>query len=129
VETALDQTWVQRGIVIGESDQEALEIAEAALGRYMEHLLDARVKFNPGGNTYRDPSRPPPDSEVLEHAFLAGTAGTVAEQIAELKEAGVRNLMLNFNVGQIPKQHVERSLEVFGKKVLPRFSDAPTMSR
>ena len=129
VETALDQTWVQRGIVIGESNQEALEIAEAALGRYMEHLLDARVKFNPGGNTYRDPSRPPPDSEVLEHAFLAGNAGTVAEQIAELKEAGVRNLMLNFNVGQIPNHQVERSLEVFGKKVLPRFSDAPTMSR
>ena len=59
VDMALDQTWVQRGIVIGESDHEGLEIAEAALRRYMDHLLDARVKFNPGGNTYRDRSRPP----------------------------------------------------------------------
>ena len=125
VDMALDQTWVQRGIVIGESDQEGLEIAEVALRRYMDHLLDARVKFNPGGNTYRDRSRPPPDSEVLEHAFLAGTPETVTEKITELKEAGVRNLMLNFNVGQIPKRQVERSLEVFGKEVLPKFSDAP----
>ena len=129
VESALDQTWVQRGIVIGESDQEGLEIAEAGLGRYMDHLLSARVKFNPGGNTYRDTSRPPPDSEVMEHAFLAGTPETVAEKIVELREAGVRNLMLNFNVGQIPNHQVERSLRVFGEKVLPKFSGVPTITQ
>ena len=129
VESALDQTWVQRGVVIGESDQEGLEIAEAGLGRYLDHLLEARVKFNPGGNTYRDTSRPPPDSEVMEHAFLAGTPETVAEKIAELREAGVRNLMLNFNVGQIPNHQVERSLRVFGEKVLPKFRDAPAITQ
>ena len=124
VESALEQTWAQRGIVVAETDRQALEIAEAALERYMKHLLDARVKFNPGGNTHRDPNRPPPDSEILEHAFLAGTAETVAGQIAELQEAGVRNLMLNFNVGQISSTDVVRSLLTFGEKVLPKFKDA-----
>ena len=122
VESALDQSWAQRAIVIAPTDQEALEIAEAALGRYQKHLIDARVKYNPGGKTYRDPSQPPPASEVLEHAFLAGTSGTVAQKIAELKDAGVRNVMLNFNVGQIPADQVERTLRDFGEKVQPKFA-------
>jgi len=122
VESALDQSWAQRAIVIADTDQEAVEIAEAALGRYQKHLIDARIKYNPGGKTYRDPSQPPPASEVLEHAFLAGTAGTVAEKISELKDAGVRNVMLNFNVGQIPADQVERTLRAFGEKVQPKFA-------
>ncbi|PKB80884.1 MAG: hypothetical protein BZY88_07675 [SAR202 cluster bacterium Io17-Chloro-G9] len=121
VESALDQSWVQRGIVIADTDKEALEIAEAALGRYRKHLIDARIKYNPGGKTYQDPNQPPPASEVLEHAFLAGTANTVAHKLAELRDAGVRNVMLNFNVGQIPEDQVERTLRVFGEKVQPKF--------
>ena len=121
VESALDQSWAQRGIVLARSDDEALEIADSALNRYLKHLIDARVNFNPGGKTHRDPNRPPPDSEVLEHAFLAGTTDTVAGKIAELRDAGVRNLMLNFNVGQIPASQVERSLRIFGQEVLPKF--------
>ena len=121
VESALEQTWAQRGIVLADSDSEGREIADAALARYQKHLIDARINFNPGGNTYRDPSSPPADSEVLEHAFLAGTPDTVSGKIAELREAGVRNLMLNFNVGQIPIPQVERSLRIFGQEVLPEF--------
>ena len=73
VESALDQTWVQRGLVLADTDREALEIAEPALRRYREHLLDARIKYNPGETPVRDPSQPPPAAEVVEHAFLAGT--------------------------------------------------------
>lgn len=123
VESALDQSWVQRAIVIADTGPEAMEVAEAALGRYQKHLIDARIKYNPGGKTYRDPNQPPPASEVLEHAFLAGTADTVGQKIAELKAAGVRNVMLNFNVGQIPADQVERTLRAFGEKVQPRFAD------
>ena len=121
VKSVLEQNWAQRGIVLASSDDEALEIAEAALDRYQRHLIDARIRFNPGGKTYRDPSRPPADSEVLEHAFLAGTPSTVADQISELRDVGVRSLMLNFNVGQIPAAQVERSLRTFGHEVLPKF--------
>ena len=79
------------------------------------------MKYNPGGTLQRDPSSPPPAQEVLEHAFLAGSPKRVAEQIAELKEAGVRNLMLTVNVGEMPREQVESSLRLFGEKVLPRF--------
>ena len=60
---------------------------------------------------------------MVEHAFLAGTPARVAEQIAELKDAGVPNLMLNANMGQLTPQQVEKSMRMFGSKVLPKFRD------
>jgi alkanesulfonate monooxygenase SsuD/methylene tetrahydromethanopterin reductase-like flavin-dependent oxidoreductase (luciferase family) len=58
---------------------------------------------------------------VVEHAFVAGSPGTVAQQIAALRDVGVRNLLLNVNVGQMPSEQVERSMRLFGEKVLPAF--------
>ena len=119
VEEALDQCWAQRGLFVADTDEEARETAAAALSRYRAHLLDARIKYNPGGAPPRDPNAPPAPAEMVEHAFLAGTPDTVASGIQELKAAGVRNLLLNPNVGQIPPERVEKSLRLFGEKVLP----------
>ena len=121
VEAALDQSWAQRALYVAGSDEEAREVATAALQRYREHLLDARIKYNPGGVPPRPPGQAPPPGEVVEIAFLAGTPETVADGISGLKEAGVRNLLLNFNVGQMPPAQVEKSMRLFGEKVLPRF--------
>jgi alkanesulfonate monooxygenase SsuD/methylene tetrahydromethanopterin reductase-like flavin-dependent oxidoreductase (luciferase family) len=121
VQEALDETWAQRALFVADSDQEALEVATPALERYRKHLLDARINFNPGGVPPRRPGEAPPAGEVLEHAFLAGTPNRVAEQIAELRTAGVRNLLLNTNVGQILPDQVEKSMRLFGDQVLPKF--------
>ncbi len=123
VDDVLDQTWAQRGLFVCDSDQQGLEVAEQALARYRAHLLDARVRFNPGGAPPPPPGTPPPAGEVVEHAFLAGTPATVAGKIEELRDTGVRNLLLNPNVGQMPAQQVERSLRLFGEKVIPSFRD------
>ena len=119
VETALDQNWAQRGLYVSENDAEALETADLALKRYRAHLLAARQKYNPGGEPPHQAGQAPPAAEVVAHAFLAGSPRRVAEQIAELREAGVRNLLLNVNVGQISPDKVERSMRLFGDKVLP----------
>jgi len=37
------------------------------------------------------------------------------------RDAGVRNLLLNVNVGQMPREQVESSMRLFGEKVLPLF--------
>jgi hypothetical protein len=34
---------------------------------------------------------------------------------------GLRNLLLNVNVGQLSPAQVERSMQLFGEKVLPLF--------
>jgi len=124
VEHALDETWVQRGLVVAESDQEAQDIAGPALDRYRKHLLDARINYNT--SEVQDPVGQGPRSpgEVLEQAFLAGTPRRVAELVDELKDIGARNVMLNSNVGQIEPQHVERTLRLFGEQVIPKFKDA-----
>ena len=124
VETALDQSWAQRDVYLGESDQEAVEVATGALRRFRKHLLDARINYNPGGVAPIPPGQEPNPGEVVETAFLVGTPKRVAEQIAELKDAGVRNLLLNMNVGQIPPKQVERSMRTFGEKVLPAFQSS-----
>jgi alkanesulfonate monooxygenase SsuD/methylene tetrahydromethanopterin reductase-like flavin-dependent oxidoreductase (luciferase family) len=121
VENTLDQTWAQRALYVAESDEEALDVATMALKRYRHHLDEARRRYNPGGLPPRKPEAPPSPNEMVEHAFLAGTPKRVAEQVAALREAGVRNLLLNVNVGQMPPERVERSMKLFGKKVLPMF--------
>ena len=123
IEETLDQTWAQRALFVCDSDQEGLDVAEAGLARFKAHLLDARVRFNPGGAPPPPPGTPTPASEMVEHAFLAGTPATVAGKMEELRDIGVRNVLLNPNVGQIPAHQVERSLRLFGEKVLPRFKD------
>jgi alkanesulfonate monooxygenase SsuD/methylene tetrahydromethanopterin reductase-like flavin-dependent oxidoreductase (luciferase family) len=121
VESALNETWCQRGLYVTETDDQAMEPARAALRRYRGHLLEARVKWNPGGVPPPVPGAPPNPGDVFEHAFLAGSPRRVAEQIAELRDAGVRNLLLNVNVGQMPREQVEASMKLFGEKVLPKF--------
>jgi alkanesulfonate monooxygenase SsuD/methylene tetrahydromethanopterin reductase-like flavin-dependent oxidoreductase (luciferase family) len=121
VENALDQTWAQRALYVADSDAEALDVATTALKRYRHHLDEARRRYNPGGLPPRKPEAPPSPNEMVEHAFLAGTPKRVAEQVTALREAGVRNLLLNVNVGQMPPERVERSMKLFGEKVLPMF--------
>ena len=121
VEQALEASWAQRGLSVADSDDEALEVAAVALSRYRHHLEESRRLYNPGGLPPREPGAPLPPAEVVEHAFVAGTPQRVAEQIAALQHAGVRNLLLNVNVGQLPPAQVERSMRLFGAKVLPRF--------
>jgi alkanesulfonate monooxygenase SsuD/methylene tetrahydromethanopterin reductase-like flavin-dependent oxidoreductase (luciferase family) len=121
VEKALDETWAQRALYVADSNEEALEVATVALKRYRHHLDDSRRKYNPGGLPPRKPGTPPSANEMVEHAFLAGTPRRIAEQIAALKDVGVRNLLLNVNVGQMPPEQVEGSMRLFGEKVLPAF--------
>jgi alkanesulfonate monooxygenase SsuD/methylene tetrahydromethanopterin reductase-like flavin-dependent oxidoreductase (luciferase family) len=121
VDNALDQTWVQRALYVADSQEEALDVATRALKRYRHHLDESRRRYNPGGLPPRKPDVPPSPNEMVEHAFLAGTPKRVGEQIAALKEVGVRNLLLNVNVGQMLPEQVERSMKLFGEKVLPIF--------
>jgi alkanesulfonate monooxygenase SsuD/methylene tetrahydromethanopterin reductase-like flavin-dependent oxidoreductase (luciferase family) len=121
VENALDQTWAQRALYVADSDEEALDVATMALKRYRHHLDEARRRYNPGGLPPRKPEAPPSPNEMVEHAFLVGTPKRVAEQVAALRAVGVRNLLLNVNVGQMPPERVERSMKLFGEKVLPMF--------
>ena len=105
---------------MADSSEEALEVAADALRRYRKHLLAARINYNPGGVPPRPPGQPPAAGELVEHAFLAGTPKRVAEQVAELRDAGVRNLMLTHR-SLMPREKVVASLRMLSEQVAPKF--------
>jgi alkanesulfonate monooxygenase SsuD/methylene tetrahydromethanopterin reductase-like flavin-dependent oxidoreductase (luciferase family) len=121
VEKILNETWAQRALYVADSNEEAEEMATVALKRYRHHLDESRRRYNPGGLPPRKPGVPATPNEMVEHAFLVGTPKRVAEQVAALKDVGVRNVLLNVNVGQMVPEQVERSMQLFGEKVLPLF--------
>ena len=122
-EKTFDQCWASRDLFVADSYEEALEIAEAGFDRERTHFRMAREMYNPGGFPPPDPNRPLPAGEVLEHAFILGTPSQVADQVAEMRDIGVRNLMLKLNVGEMDTQQVQKSMRLFGEQVMPKFAD------
>ena len=68
-----------------------------------------------------DPTKPLPAGEDFERACIIGTPEQVADQIAELRDAGVRNLMMKMNVGEMDTNAVQDSIRLFGDRVMPGF--------
>ncbi len=121
-EAALEQCWASRDLFIADSYDEALDVAAAGFARERAHFRHARELYNPGGMPPLDPNRPVPAGESLEHSFILGTPSQVAEQVAEMRDIGVRNLMLKFNTGEMDTRQVQQSMRLFGERVLPQFA-------
>ena len=123
-EATLDQCWASRDLFVADSHGEALEIAQAGFERERTHFRRARELYNPGGFPPPDPNRPVPAGESLEHSFILGTPTQVAEQVAAMRDIGVRNLMLKLNTGEMDTRQVQKSMRLFGEKVMPHFAQS-----
>ena len=99
--------------------EEAREAAEWGFARERKHFGEARRLFNPGGGPPQQGSGTSSASENLRMSFVMGTPSQVADQLASFKEAGVRNLMLKFNTGEMDTQQAQASMKLFGEKVMP----------
>ena len=121
-EAAVDQCWASRDLFVAESYDEAYEIAVGGFQRERTHFREARELYNPGGMPPRDPNAPVPAGESFEHSFIIGTPSQVADQVAEMRDTGVRNLMLKLNTGEMDTHKVQKSMRLFGEKVMPLFS-------
>ena len=121
VESAFDQCWASRDLFVSESYDEAYEVASAGFQRERHHFRHARELYNPGGLPPPDPNRPVPAGESFEHSFIVGTPSQVADQIAEMRDIGVRNLMLKLNTGEMDTNGVQKSMRLLGENVLPSF--------
>lgn len=121
-ENALDQTWVARNLFVAESESEAREVAQEGFARERKHFRQARELYNPEGFPPLDTSKPLPAGEDFDRSFIVGTPSQVADQVAELRDLGVRNLMLKLNVGEMAPAAVRDSITLFGKTVMPKFA-------
>jgi alkanesulfonate monooxygenase SsuD/methylene tetrahydromethanopterin reductase-like flavin-dependent oxidoreductase (luciferase family) len=57
----------------------------------------------------------------LEASSLYGTADRVAEQVAELRDAGAHHLLCQLSTGFLPHARIMTSMRRFGEQVIPRF--------
>ena len=128
VEKNLDQIWVWREMHLAETDDQALDEFLPAHYQAYAHMETVRERWNPK-DLPMSTQRPPrdrlgyqgsPDADAPQN--LIGSPKRVAEQVALMRDVGVRNLMLT-NRGLMSREKTDTSLKLLSSKVMPQFRD------
>jgi len=103
----------------------------AALHQGRHHSVHARSTYNPPDfsveasrvNPWNDPRVSDEDGvrHALAQSSLYGTAARVAEQVAELRDAGVHHVLCQMTSGEMPHATSLASMRAFGEQVIPKF--------
>ena len=128
IEQNLAQIWVWREMHLAETGEQAMEEflpAQYDAFKTMEHY---RTTWNPAEYPMerqtppmmRDGYAATPDPDASENVI--GSPERVAEQLAQMRDAGIRNLMLT-NRGLMSPEKTRKSLTLFAEKVMPHFRD------
>src|SRR5438876_6048135 len=126
-----EQAAIWRHVYVGESQAEADDMLGAAVLHTRQHMLHARAAHNPSDfhvdpafmNPFTDPAVADADGVrwSLETGALCGTAKRVAEQVEELREAGVQHLLCQLSFGYLPHDKIVSSMRRFAEDVMPHF--------
>jgi len=126
-----EEAAVWRFVYVAESQAQAEDELGSALLETRRHMVHARATHNPADykveasrtNPWNDPLVPHEDGVrySLETGALCGTARRVAEQVAELREAGVHHVLCQMTCGYLPHPQIMASMRRFGEDVAPRF--------
>jgi alkanesulfonate monooxygenase SsuD/methylene tetrahydromethanopterin reductase-like flavin-dependent oxidoreductase (luciferase family) len=126
-----EEAAVWRFVHVAESQAQAEDELGAALFETRRHMVHARATHNPV-DYHVEPSRINPwnDPQVshedgvrysLETSAFCGTAKRVADQVAELRDAGAHHVLCQMTCGYLPHAQVMESMRRFGEDVIPRF--------
>jgi alkanesulfonate monooxygenase SsuD/methylene tetrahydromethanopterin reductase-like flavin-dependent oxidoreductase (luciferase family) len=118
-----------------ESRSAAEAVARAPLERYLRSLVQAAGDWTAGLSSADYPGydrmidglrRETYDSQVASGAAWVGTPDTIAAQIARYGESvgGFESASLQVNFNTVGLADAERSMRLFGEKVLPLFGGA-----
>ena len=126
IEGCLDQIWVWREMHLAETDDQAMEEFLPAQHEAFTMIEHYRTIWNPAEYPMerqtppmgREGYAPTPDPAAAEN--LIGSPDRVAEQLAQMRDAGIRNLMLT-NRGLMSPEKTEKSLKLMSEKVMPKF--------
>ena len=126
-----EQAAVWRFVHVAESQAQAEDELATALQKTRHHMVHARATHNPADfrlepervNPWNDPRVSDEEGTrySLQTAALYGTAARVAEQVAELREAGARHVLCQMSSGYLPHAATMESMRRFGEHVRPRF--------
>ena len=122
---------IWRHVYVGESQAEAEDTLDATIHHMREHMIHARTAHNPPDfrvdpammNPFTDPSVSHEEGVrwSIANGALCGTAKRVAEQVAALRDAGVKHLLAQLSFGYLPHAKIVASMRRFADDVIPRF--------
>ena len=128
----LRQAAIWRWVYVGESRAAAEAEFIAAVAQTRRHMHHVRHDLNPPDfridpamlNPWTDPSYSEEDGIrfALCSGALIGTASDVAEQIAELRDAGAGHVLCQMSFGFLGHERIKASMRRFGERVIPAFA-------
>ena len=127
-----DQVALWRFVHVADSQAQAEDELGQALLETRRHMVHARATYNPPDfhvpssrvNPWNDPlvSHEAGARYSLQTGALCGTPQRVAEQVAEIRDAGVHHVLCQMSTGFLPHARILDSMRRFGEDVIPRFS-------
>ena len=127
----LEQAALWRFVHVAESQAQAEDELMSALLQTRRHMVHAREANNPADfhvadsrvNPWNDPRVSHEDGVrySLQTSTLYGTPRRVADQVAELRGAGVHHVLCQISYGYLPHQTIVESMRLFGEAVAPKF--------
>ena len=122
IQSAINDIWFTSDILVDDSTNEAEKIAREHLEIEQKFISDARIKLNSSEWVNSKEGQGHLKHETLEDGFIFGSVGKVKDQINDLRQAGVNNLMLKVNTGQMDYRVVEKTIRLLGDEVIPFFT-------
>ena len=128
----LEQAAVWRNVYVAETDAQARGELSELLLRTRQHMMHVRDAYNPSDfeiepamlNPWTDPAVSDGNALafVLETGSLFGSPARVREQVAELRDVGVRHLLCQTGFGDMSHAQNLASMRRFGEQVMPAFA-------
>ena len=127
----LEQSALWRNVYVAESDAQAEDELSSLLLETRHHMMHIRTDLNPADfnidpvmlNPWTNPAVS--DSEalpfILATGSIYGSAKRVREQVAELRDVGVRHLLCQTGFGDMSHAQNMASMRRFGEEVMPAF--------
>ena len=119
----LEQCWVWRNVFVGDTDAEAESVGVPAFQAMVESraALRSRIYRETGMRIEVPQSDLPSARASVEHGFIHGSPGRVAEAIAEIAALGIGGVIATFRLGPLPHEAAAGSLTLFMRQVAPEF--------
>jgi alkanesulfonate monooxygenase SsuD/methylene tetrahydromethanopterin reductase-like flavin-dependent oxidoreductase (luciferase family) len=127
----LDQAALWRNVYVAETDAQAEDEISELLLRTRAHMMHVRHEYNPADfhidpvmlNPWTNPAVGDTDALafVLRTGSLFGSPARVREQVAALRDVGVRHLLCQTGFGDMSHEQNLLSMRRFGEHVMPAF--------
>ena len=125
VERNIDQCWMSRDAYVAETAEQAQQEFIPGLERLNAMLRETVARWSPPDEVAPRPQRPLReiyDSANPEYSnILIGSPEQMKDWIAELRDAGVPNLLLTHRGGVVTAEQGRNSMRLLAEKVMPHF--------